>query len=246
MRGTLIVSITPESLYDIAAEKIVAVLLDAAAEQKEVRWAVAGGHTPRPVYERLAAEPYLSQLPWEKIHLFWSDERMVSHVNPDSNYRMVYESLLEHIPVPEDNIHAVPEMNNATDAAAAYDETLRKHFRTKWGFPIFDLILLGVGTDGHVASLFPHTVGIEEPQKLVVPARGHGGMARVSLSLPVINNARQVFMLAVGKEKSEVVRRGAEQSGPLPVQRVRPQNGTLVWLVDQAAASDLTQVKALA
>ena len=246
MRGTLIVSVTPDSLYDIAAERIAEVLLAAAPDQGAVRWAVAGGHTPRPVYERLAAEPYRSRIPWQKVHMFWGDERMVSHDNPDSNFRMVSETLLTRVPLPEENIHPVPERSNATDAAAAYEEDIRKHFKTRRGFPEFDLVLLGVGTDGHVASLFPHTVGVEELQKLAVIARGHGGMSRVSLSLPVINNARHVFMIAIGKEKSEIVRRGAEQTGPLPVQRVRPKSDKLVWLLDQAAASELTQVKALA
>ena len=243
MRGTLIVSADPEALYDVAAEKVAEALEAAAAEREIVRWALAGGHTPRPLYERLAAAPWSERIPWEQIHVFWGDERVVPHVAPDSNYRMIKESLLSAVPIPRENIHAVDTHWGARKAAADYEAALRAHFRVRRGFPVFDLALLGVGADGHVASLFPHTPALDEPQSLVVTARGHGGLARVSLSLPLLNRSRKIFLLAIGKEKAEAVRRGAEETGRLPVQRIQPEKGELIWLLDQEAAAELSQVR---
>lgn len=243
MRGTLIVCAELGGLFEVAAERVASALAAAGEKQKIVSFALAGGNTPRALYQRLAREEISRRIPWSKVHIFWGDERIVPHKHPESNFRLANETFLQKVPLPPENIHAVPTNLVAEEAAESYEQTLRKHFRLWRGFPKFDLILLGLGADGHVASLFPWTAPLEEKNKMVATAHSLAGSARVSLTLPVINSARRVYFLTTGQDKSSALQKAMEESGDLPVQRVAPAKGELVWLVDQSAASGLTQMK---
>lgn len=245
MKGTLVLSAGMEGLFEVAADRIAAALAADGKHRDTINVALAGGKSPKGLYECLAREPWSGWIPWEKIHLFWGDERVVPHNHPDSNYQMVQKTLLDHVPLPPEQVHPVPTTLRAEKAAREYEKTLRSHFHTRWGVPTFDLILLGLGADGHIASLFPWTPALEEQKQLVTVAHGISGTARVSLTMPVINQARRVYFLITGKSKAKAVQQALEAEGRMPAQRVALSKGELVWLVDQPAASGLTQVQVL-
>lgn len=242
MRGTLVVCTELESLSHEAARRFVAAV--EARGQRPFRVALAGGSTPRRLYELLASQEFRSRIPWEQMHFFWSDERLVPHDHPDSNYRMAWDSLLKHVPARGQNLHPVRAQSSAEEAARAYEQELRSHFGQWRGLPAFDLILLGLGADGHTASLFPQAPALAETQRLVV-AHNPGGAAaaRVTFTLPLLNHAQRVFFLVAGESKAAALRQAVEATGPLPAQRVSPQRAELLWLVDAAAASRLQRVR---
>jgi 6-phosphogluconolactonase len=222
------------------------IFADAAVEAVRARGrftvALAGGSTPRGAYELLAREPLRGRIPWSNVHVFWGDERHVPPDHPDSNYRMAREALLAHVPLPEGNVHRIPAENSgASVAAAAYEQTLLGVFATSAGkAPRFDLILLGMGPDGHTASLFPGGRALKERERLAVAEHVEcvGGW-RITLTLPVLNAAAQVVFLVTGAEKAAAL---ATVLGPegarsrLPAALVRPPEGRLSWLVDGPAA----------
>ncbi|MEW5977265.1 MAG: 6-phosphogluconolactonase [Acidobacteriota bacterium] len=217
-----------------------------SAVQRQGRCAVAlaGGSTPKRLYGLLAEERRTSF--WGRIHFFWGDERWVPPGHPDSNYRMAWEILLSKIPIPAANIHPVPTtLTSAAQTAESYEQTLRAFFAAKSGEPpVFDLIWLGMGADGHTASLFPGTQALSERSRwaVAVPLE-KPGVDRISLTLPVINAGKHVVFLVSGPDKSETLRTVLEDPGKaqaLPAHHVRPTNGTLLWLVDKPAASKLT------
>lgn len=244
MRGTLVICTDLDSLSRETADRFVAAVEARARTESAVRVALAGGSTPRRLYELLAHPEFQPRIPWTKLHFFWCDERLVPHDHPESNYRMTHESLLKHVPVPGQNVHPVRTQASADGAALAYEQELRAHFRQRRGVPAFDLILLGLGADGHTASLFPGAPALEEKDRLVVAAHPPaGGLARVTLTLPVLNQARQVFLLVTGETKAAALRAALEGSGSLPAQRLHPPRGELLWLVDGAAASQLERVR---
>lgn len=210
--------------------------------------ALSGGTTPRALFGLLAGEEDASlrgRLPWGRVQVFWGDERHVPPDHPDSNYRMTVETLLSRVPVPPENIHRIQsEDPDAGKVAEAYEQTLRRSFRLPEGqLPRFDLILLGMGPDGHTASLFPGTPALHERKRLVVAQwveklRTH----RITLTPPVLNNAALIMFLVSGADKAETLRAvllGEYQPERLPAQLVQPTNGRLLWLVDQAAARHL-------
>ncbi|MBI2956784.1 MAG: 6-phosphogluconolactonase [Acidobacteria bacterium] len=246
MRGTLIVCAELESLSREAARCVLAAI--EASGRRPFRLALAGGSTPRRLYELLASPPFAHRIPWDHLHVFWGDERLVPHDHPQSNYRMARESLLRHVPLPPKNIHGVPLLASAEESALAYEQELRSHFGRRWGLPAFDLILLGLGADGHTASLFPRSPALEEKQRWVVAARaGAGQPPRVTLTLPVLNHTRRIFFLVSGEDKATALREALEGTlGHLPAQKVAPRKGELVWLADAAAASRLKHVRVLA
>lgn len=241
MRGTLVILPDLESLSREAARRFLAAV--ESRKEKLFRVALAGGTTPRRLYELLASEEFAARIPWPQLHVFWADERLVPHDHLDSNYRLAHESLLRRVPLPRENVHGVRTQFSPEEAAAAYEQELRAHFDLRRGAPVFDLILLGTGADGHAASLFPGAAALEEKEHLVAahrpPARGH---ALVTLTLPVLNAARRVFFLVAGKNKAAAVREGMK-SGTLPVQRVMPARGELIWLVDAEAAGRLEKMR---
>ncbi|HEV2146509.1 MAG TPA: 6-phosphogluconolactonase, partial [Longimicrobiaceae bacterium] len=201
----------------------------------------AGGSTPRRAYSLLAQEPLAREVPWEHVHLFWGDERCVPPGHPRSNFRMVRDALLAHVPLPAANAHRVRGELPRERAAGEYERELREAFGG--GVPRFDLVHLGVGDDGHTASLFPFAPALLERERLAAPAV-HEGEPRVTLTVPVLNAAARVEFLATGAGKAPVVRkvlRGALDPLRLPAQLVRPAAGDPVWILDEPAAAKLSE-----
>jgi 6-phosphogluconolactonase len=211
--------------------------------------ALSGGSTPRRLYTLLAAAPRARRVDWSRVHVYWSDERCVPPTDPASNYRMAREALLDHVTLPEANIHRMRGEDEPAAAAAAYERELRRAFSAPEGPPPsvpghrFDLVLLGLGEDGHTASLFPGTASLREVSKWVTAhAAAPQSAWRITLTLPVIDAAAEVAFLVSGEQKAAILQRVIEgRGGPdeLPAQRVAPRGGRLRWLVDAAAARDL-------
>ena len=236
---------TPQDLFQAAAEEVIRVATGAIAQRGRFTIALSGGSTPRNMFTLIAANASAS-LPWEKVFFFWGDERHVPLDDPDSNFRMAKESLLSKIPVPPANVFPVPAGNpDAAAAAEAYEQTLRKFFAlAPEEFPRFDLILLGMGPDGHTASLFPETAALQEKSRLVIANWVEKLKAsRITFTLPVLNAARYVTFLVSGGDKAAPLREVLEGDAPgekYPSKLVRPVDGKLIWFVDRAAASLLS------
>jgi 6-phosphogluconolactonase len=219
--------------------------LTAQAVRARGRCAVAlsGGRTPAALYHLLAEEPARSRIPWAGVHLFWGDERCVPPDHTESSYRLAHEALISRVPIPPENIHRVYGELDPQGAARRYESELAIFFGAPR--PRFDLVLLGLGEDGHVASLFPGSEALDEQLRVAeaVRAEYQGRPAdRVTLTLPAINAARRVWFLVSGAEKAEIVRAVLEGAGrALPAQRVRPTHGRLTWLLDAAAAQGLVE-----
>jgi 6-phosphogluconolactonase len=236
---------TPQDLFHAAAEEVIRAASDAVAQRGRFTIALSGGSTPRNLYALIAANAS-ANLPWDKMFFFWGDERHVPPDDPESNYRMAKEALLSKVAIPPGNVFRIPAENPDADAAAeAYEQTLRKFFEVAPGeFPRFDLILLGMGPDGHAASLFPETAALQEKSRLVV-ANWVEKMqtSRITLTLPVLNAARCVAFLVSGTDKAATLHEVLEGSAPAekyPSKLVRPSQGKLLWFVDRAAASELS------
>ena len=236
---------TPQDLFHAAAEEVLAAAAEAVAERGRFTIALSGGSTPKSLYALIAANASAS-LPWDQMFFFWGDERHVPPDDPDSNYGMAKETLLSKIPTPPANIFPSPAENpDAAAAADAYEQTLRKFFGLTPGqFPRFDLILLGMGPDGHTASLFPDTAALQEKSRLVIANWVEKLQTdRITLTLPVLNAARCVAFLVSGTDKAAVLREVLEGSAPAqkyPSKLVQPGEGKLIWFVDRAAASELS------
>jgi 6-phosphogluconolactonase len=233
---------TPSELFQAAAEQFAAQAKSCVETSGRFCVALSGGSTPKSLYSLLASGSF-SAIPWEKIYFFFGDERDVPPDHPDSNYRMANEAMLSKVPVPRENIFRVhTEMNDAEAAALDYERTMRAFFRLEaGGFPRFDLILLGMGPDGHTASLFPGTAALNETSRLVVANWVEQFKSyRITLTLPVLNHAASVTFLVSGANKADMVREVLEEHrAELPSTRIRPTNGRLVWLLDSAAAAGL-------
>ena len=235
---------TPQELYAAAAEEVVRTANEAVAQRARFTIVLSGGSTPKSLYNLLATNARTA-LPWDRMFFFWGDERHVPPTDPDSNYGMADETLLSKIPVPAGNVFRIKAENpDAAAVAEAYEQTILKFFQLKSGeVPNFDLILLGMGPDGHTASLFPGTTALQEKSHLVVAnwvekMKTH----RITLTLPVLNAARCVTFLVSGTDKASVLRAVLEEDVPAeqyPSKLVRPAAGKLIWLMDRAAASQL-------
>jgi 6-phosphogluconolactonase len=232
----------PQSLFHGAAEEFASQATAAVRSRGRFTVALSGGSTPISLYSLLATR---ASLPWDKICFFFGDERHVSPDNPESNYRMARESLLSRVPIPSENIFRVPAENpDANKAAEAYEQTLRKFFNPAPGnFPRFDMILLGMGPDGHTASLFPGTAALQEKNRWVVSNRVEKFKTdRLTLTLPVLNSAALVMFLVSGQDKAGILKDVLEGKQPgelFPSKLIKPANGELIWMVDRAAASQL-------
>jgi 6-phosphogluconolactonase len=235
---------TPQELFAAAAEEVVRAANEAVARRGRFTIALSGGSTPRNLHTLLATNARTS-LPWDHMFFFWGDERHVPPTDPESNYRMAEETLLSKIPVASANVFRIPAENpDAATAADAYEQTLRKFFALQPGeFPRFDLILLGMGPDGHTASLFPGTAALQEKSRLVVANWVEKfKTSRITLTLPVLNAARCVAFLVSGTDKAAALQAVLQSDAPgeqYPAKLVRPRDGKLIWLVDRAAASEL-------
>jgi 6-phosphogluconolactonase len=200
--------------------------------------ALAGGGTPAPLYAALASPENRDRVQWEKIHLFWGDERHVPANDSQSNYRLVKEDLLDAVPIPDANIHRVRTEMDVRLAAFAYEEVLRQFFHGDW--PRFDLVLLGMGEDGHTASLFPHSAALNEDHRWFVANYAVEKESwRLTLTLNAINAARLVVVLVRGESKAERLRAvftTPKDPWKMPIQAVSPINGEMIWLMDREAA----------
>ncbi len=207
--------------------------------------ALSGGSTPKGLYELLALDAYKERVPWSKVQLFWGDERCVAPDHPDSNYLMVREALLSRISMPAENVHRMAGEQDPGLAASYYENELKKSFYLMAGaLPRFDLILLGVGEDGHTASLFPHSPALAESRHLVLAHYVDKLKAyRLTLTLPVLNHAAEIAFLVSGRSKAEIVKEILADNGGtsvLPAARIRPPAGRLTWFVTQDAALHLS------
>jgi 6-phosphogluconolactonase len=215
--------------------------LCAKARATTARFAVccSGGSTPRRLYESLARCDIAAQFPWARVHWFWGDERFVPHDHPESNYGMVRAALLSCAPIPPDNIHAIPTDGVTPEqAAGAYEQTLRDFYgraQLDPARPLFDVVLLGIGEDGHTASLFPGQPELDETRRWVIAVIGARAKARVTLTFPALDSARDAAFLATGEQKRDIVQQARAGNRALPSARIKPL-GTLHWFVDRLAA----------
>jgi 6-phosphogluconolactonase len=238
-----------DALMQAAADEFVRCAVEATRARGRFAVALAGGSTPAGLYALLARDAYARRIEWARVHVFWGDERCVPPGNPASNYRMAREHLLDRVPVPERSVHRVRGEGDPAEAATAYERELRAAFATPEGPPRptpgsrFDLVLLGMGGDGHTASLFPGTSAVRERERWVRAQHVAAvSMWRVTLTPVVINAAAEVAFLVAGREKAPTLHRvleGPYQPDALPAQAIAPHAGRLCWLVDAAAAADL-------
>jgi 6-phosphogluconolactonase len=233
-----------EALSHRVAEEFVRLTTDAVQTRGRCAVALSGGSTPKAFYRLLAAPAFRGRVRWSDIHFFWGDERHVPPDHPDSNYRMAVEAMLSNVPVAPANVHRIRgELPDADEAARAYEAEMRACVEGE-PVPRFDLIDLGIGTDGHTASLFPGSAALAETERLcvanwVVKLNAY----RVTFTFPVLNAARAVVFVATGTEKAPVVQRvlyDPAAASPLPAQLVRPVDGELWWMLDRAAAGERT------
>jgi 6-phosphogluconolactonase len=241
MRPILHIAAGPEELWQAAATEFVRQAREAVQAKGLFTVALSGGSTPKSLYALLADDTSLHvAVPWDKVHFFWGDERHVPPDHPESNYRMAYAAMLAKVSVPPANVHRIKsEYPEASHAADEYEQTLREFFGLATGqFPRFDLLLLGMGPDGHTASLFPGTAALHEQTRLAVANWVDKFNAyRITLTLPVLNNAANIIFLVSGEEKAETLRAVLHgESERFPAQLISPTQGTLLWLVDRPAA----------
>ena len=229
-----------EDLATTVAREVALVLDSSVNQHGSASIVLAGGRTPRGVYQRVAAS-HRHDVPWDQVHFYWGDERHVAHDDDRSNYRMARESLLDALPVRREHLHAMPTGVAPDRAAEKYELMLRSRFTTDW--PTFDLVLLGVGEDGHTASLFPGSPALGEFSRWVIattaPVEPHH---RLTLTVPAITHARSIFVLATGSAKADAVRCGlSDRPDPRwPVSLISTTRGRLVWWLDADAAANVS------
>lgn len=237
-----------DTLTDIAqavAESLRETAIGTKEDRKPLNIALCGGNTPEAIYRRLGEEPIASDIPWESVHLFWGDERCVPPDDPQSNFGMTSRALLGQISIPEGNIHRIRGESRPENEAARYEKEIREFLPAGAdGYPRFDWIFLGMGTDGHTASLFPNAISLEEKERLCIPVTHPlSGGDRITLTLPVLNSASRITFVVAGEEKSEMISLVFERknrSGSYPCTMVVPEDGSLEWYLDRAAAGLLT------
>jgi 6-phosphogluconolactonase len=230
-----------DALSRAALEELLSDLRAAIAQRGRGAIALSGGHTPEIMYALWAStEKYRSETDWNRVHFFWGDERYVLQDDPLSNFRMTRETLLAHVPIPATNIHAAPTaLPTPEQAAEAYDQELRRFFGL--AAPAFDVTLLGLGPEGHTASLFPDSPALDEKTRWVVPVRVAATPPnRLTFTLPVLNSSRNTYFLVAGESKRPILAalRAEPGSRPsaYPAGRIRPADGRVLWFLDQAAA----------
>ena len=213
---------------------------DSVSKRGEFLVAISGGSSPRPIHRLLIKQPCIDEIPWGQTHFFWVDERCVEGASPESNYGNARRDFLDQAPIADDHVHPMPGTLPPERGAQIYQNVLEPMYHgEEGGPPVFDLICLGVGPDGHTASLFPGHQALEESKKRVVHVKGGNPFAhRLTLTYPVLNHARHIIIMALGKGKAPVMKHIAEEGEPLlPIQRIQPVAGTITWLLDREAAS---------
>jgi len=233
---------TSEQLALAAAERFVQYAVESQEMMDRFSVALAGGKTPKRVYELLATAQFKSRVKWSGVHFFFGDERCVPPNHPESNYAMVYEALFSKVEIPAQNVHRMIGEGDTSDNALAYEIQLKAFFAGR-DWPRFDLVLLGIGKDGHTASLFPGSDAIKETSRWVVTTEDkQSGHQRLTLTLPAINHAARIAFLATGTEKAATLSEllaGQSVSHRLPASLIHPVDGTIEWLITTDARSDL-------
>ena len=231
---------------EMLAETVVLWLKQRAVDAINIRGvchiALSGGSTPKAIYRLMASDKYRASFEWEKIKIYFGDERTVPHDHPDSNYKMAMDALMSHVPIPSDNIFAInTQCEDYASCAEQYQDTLKDQLPvSEDGFGCFDVVLLGMGDDGHTASLFPGTAILNETQRWVSGVFVEQlGAWRISITFPIINHARNVAIVVAGEKKSEKVYEILSQKvNRYPIEQVSPQ-GECVWFLDNDAANSI-------
>jgi 6-phosphogluconolactonase len=243
----------PEALRRAAAQEVLRIAQETLTKRKVVTLALSGGKTPRGLYSLLGGEgdvTYRSKMPWPAVHLFWGDERPVPADHPDSNYGMVRAALLEKVTLTRKQVHRVKtEGYKPAQAAHEYERELKEFFgqqlMLRYDVPRFDLAILGLGADGHVAGLFPGNISVREKRLLVTaPKIDDPAKQRITMTMPVFNMAQNVMFLVTGADKAEAVKaslQGAPEPDRWPAQGVKPSDGKVLWMLDREAASLLAK-----
>lgn len=235
------------ALSRAAAEEFVQLARGSIRSRGRFSVVLSGGSTPRRMYELLAARPLRESVDWSRVEVFWGDERGVPPDHPDSNFHMASAALLEHVTIPPDRIHRIrAEAPDRAAAARDYQLEIARAFQVDGAGvpPSFDLVLLGMGNDGHTASLFPNGEAVLEGRRwaVSVEAPQRPPPSRITLTAPILNRARDIRLLVAGQDKAVTLRavlQGPHQPRRTPVQLIEPENGRMIWLVDEAAASEL-------
>jgi 6-phosphogluconolactonase len=243
----LSVSVDADALARAAAEQFVELARAAILARGRFTVALSGGSTPRRMYQYLAATPLRDRVDWSRVEVFWGDERGVPPDHPDSNFAMASAALLDRVPIPRHVVHRMhAELPDRGTAASGYQLEIARAFDVDEAGqpPSFDLLLLGMGSDGHTASLFPGFEALREGRRwaVSVDAPQRPPAARITLTAPILNRAREIRVLVAGADKAATLRavlEGPHEPERRPIQLVRPENGRMIWLVDQAAASEL-------
>ncbi|MBS1733882.1 MAG: 6-phosphogluconolactonase [Bacteroidetes bacterium] len=226
--------------FETVADKIIAVYRDSIAAHGRFNIALSGGNTPQKLYELLSQKKYAEQVNWTKVFVFWGDERCVAFDDADNNSHMAMLALLDHVPIPQGHIFRIPVLLEPAEAAAAYEISIKQHFMEMP--PQFDLILLGLGEDGHTASLFPGTSILHETTSLVKEVFvEQKNVYRISFTYPLINYAANIMFLVTGKDKTQIIKSifAGNKKLNYPAQLIKPVNGALFWYLDEEAAAQL-------
>ena len=235
MIGRLEILPDPQTLARHVAEWMTQAAL---AASRPFRVSLSGGSTPKTLYSLLASDDFRNRFPWERVSWYWGDERFVAYDHPDSNYRMTREAMLAKAPVPPENVHPVPADGTPEEAARRYERTLREAYGTATldpARPLFDITLLGLGADGHTASLLPGQPVLDERTRWVMAVSHGRPEVRITMTYPAIDSSRSVAFLVAGREKAAILNTIRGGDSALPAARVRPV-GALIWFVDKAAA----------
>jgi len=229
------------------ADLFAAAAQEATAARGAFTVALSGGETPGAMYRILAHQAFTQKIPWRRVHLYWGDERCVPPDSERSNYRLADESFIRHVPIPPDNVHRMRGEDDPAQAALDYENLLlappARPEHSPASLPALDLLLLGLGADGHTASLFPHSPALAAEDRLVVVNEAEGTGRRLTLTVPVINAARHVVFVVTGAAKAGMVAAVLEEPRrpqAIPAQLVAPRKGMIIWLLDEAAAADLS------
>ncbi len=235
-----------EAISHKAAEVFVNVSRTCTASQGKFSVAISGGSTPRKLYSLLGSAEYSPQVEWQRVHFFWVDERCVPKEHEESNFKAAFDRLLSKISLPDENIHRVKGEEDPDQAAREYEEEVRKFFGMP-GLPMFDLVILGIGEDGHTASLFPGSKLLKERIRLAAPVYlKKPNRNRITLTLPVLNNAAQIIFLVAGQSKAGIVYEilgDGQRKERYPAGLINPAQGDLTWLIDREAAQKLGGVE---
>jgi 6-phosphogluconolactonase len=248
MKGHLEIFDSTTALQRGAADKIVSCLGEEILFRGMASFVLCGGSTPRGVYELLGSSQYSGRLDWKKVHFFWGDERCVGPTSPESNFRTVSELLIRYIGLPRQNVHRVRGEIRPPEAAREIEMDIRRFFGLKEGeFPRFSLVLLGLGDDGHTASLFPGSPALGERERIVSDVHVKATPPfRITLTVPSINNAATVMFLVSGRSKAAILKEVLKEGeSRYPAQHVNPASGRLYWFADRDAASQIPQAEKL-